>query len=47
LLTFNLWQQQFFPAVSAVGIAGPQFGGEAVAFTIEQQQRYVPIGHAL
>jgi hypothetical protein len=42
LLAFNLGQQQqFLPAVGAMDVAGPQFGGQAVAFTIEQQQRMV------
>ena len=44
LLAFNLGQQQFFPAVSAVDVAGPQFGRDAVAFTVEQQQRMITSG---
>jgi hypothetical protein len=35
LLAFNLWQQQSLPARGAMDVAGPQLGGEAVAFTIE------------
>jgi len=44
LLAFNLGQQQFLPAVGAMDVAGPQFGGEAVALTIEQQQWMVTGG---
>src|ERR1700680_3041172 len=35
LLPLDLWQQPFLPAVGAVDIAGPELGGQAVAFTIE------------
>ena len=44
LLPLNLGQQQFFPALGAVDVAGPQLGGEAVAFPIEQQQGMVAGG---
>jgi len=37
----DLGQQQFFPALGAVDVAGPQLGREAVAFSIEQQQRMI------
>jgi len=40
-LPLDLRQQQFFPAVGTVDVAGTQLGGEAVAFAIEQQQGMV------
>jgi len=39
LLPLDLRQQQFFPVVGTVDVAGPQLGRQAVAFPIEQQER--------
>ena len=44
LLALDFGQQQFRPALGAGNVAGPQFGGEAAAFTIEQQQRMITGG---
>ena len=44
LLPLDLGQQQFLPVVGAVDIAGPQFGGQTVAFAAEQQQRMIAGG---
>jgi len=35
LLAFNLGQQQFLPAGGAMDVAGPQFGGEALKYSVD------------
>jgi len=37
----NRGKQQFRPTLCAVRIARAQFGGQTIAFTIEQQQRII------
>jgi hypothetical protein len=44
LLPLTLRRQQFFPAVGAVHLAGLQFGGQAVALLVKQQQQRMMTG---
>jgi hypothetical protein len=36
LLPLDLRQQQFFPVVRAMHVAGPQLGSQTIALTVEQ-----------
>jgi hypothetical protein len=44
LLPLNLGQQQFFPTLGTVHVAGPQLRRQAIAFAVEQQQRVIASG---
>src|ERR1035441_3707509 len=44
LLPLDLGQEQFFPVVGTVDVAGPQFCRQAVALAVEQQQRVIAGG---
>ena len=41
LTLWALWQQEFCPSLRAVDVPRPQFGRQAVAFTVEQHQRVI------
>src|ERR1700730_7501991 len=41
LLPLDFRQQQFFPVLGTVDVAGPELGSQTVTLAIEQQQRVV------